>query len=169
MKLEYLLEDKSIKAKTKVAQMGEWLLKKQLSTENWLAFASVQNATNKATCIEAMEYATKMDAGIADKAIFQFVINALQDEAPRIKWESAKVIGHIAPLFPQYAQAAIKHLLANVHHPGNVVRWATAGALYKIIFCNSKLQLQLHPIIEKLVEDEKDNAVKKIYLSALKK
>ncbi|MCL1666734.1 hypothetical protein M2T82_01530 [Elizabethkingia ursingii] len=54
MSLEEIFQDKSIKAKAKVSQIGEWLINKELPVNELLAFADSQSATNKATCIEAI-------------------------------------------------------------------------------------------------------------------
>lgn len=53
------IQDKTIKAKAKVAQLGEELSTNKLTLELLIAFAEKQRHTDKATCIEALEYATK--------------------------------------------------------------------------------------------------------------
>ena len=51
-----------------------------------------------------MESATKLDPSIANEAVLNFVTAMLADHAPRVKWESAKVIGNIARCFPHKTQ-----------------------------------------------------------------
>lgn len=167
--IENLFQDKTIKAKGKVATIGEWLLTGELPIDELLVFAEKQKATDKATCIEAIEYATKKEATIADENLLVYVSNTLNDEEPRVKWESAKVIGNIAKQFPSQLDKAINHLLANAENNGTVVRWATAYALAEILKLKTESNKKLLPKIELLCEKEDDNGVKKKYLDALKK
>lgn len=169
MTIEQVFRDKTIKAKAKVATIGEWLLHHELPVEELLAYAEQQKATDKATCIEAAEYATKKQADIANESLLDFVTDALKDEEPRVKWESAKVIGNIARLFPERLDQAIQHLLLNAENTGTVVRWASAYALAEILKLKTGHNQKLLPRIEMLCDKEEDNGVKKKYLDALKK
>lgn len=63
----------------------------------------------------------------------------------------------------------MSNLLANADHNGIVVRWATAYALSEILSLKTEQNKKLLPKIEVLCEIEKDNAVKKKYLDAIKK
>ncbi|NGM61382.1 HEAT repeat domain-containing protein [Sphingobacterium sp. SGG-5] len=169
MTLDEIFQDKAIKAKGKVAAIGEWLLNSELPVDELLAYAEKQKATNKATCIEAVEYATKKNPTLADEYLLNYVTKALKDEEPRVKWESAKVIGNIAKLFPAQLEKPIDNLLPNAENTGTVVRWATAYALAEILKLKTDSNKKLLPKIESLCEKEEDNGVKKKYLDALKK
>jgi hypothetical protein len=169
MNLEELFKDKAVKAKAKVAQVGDWLLNGELPSDELLAFAETQNSVNKASCIEAFEYATKKTAEIADESLLAFVTEALKEEEPRVKWESAKVIANIAKAFPTQLSKSIANLLLNAEHTGTVVRWATATALAEILKLKTEQNEKLLPKIEEFCEKEEDNGVKKKYLDALKK
>lgn len=169
MTIEQVLQDKMIKAKAKVATIGEWLIKKELPLDELIAYAEKQKATDKATCIEAIEYATKKMPAIANGGLLSFVTQALKDDESRVKWESAKVIGNIAKLFPAQLEVSINNLLANAENTGTVVRWATAYALAEILKLKTDNNKKLLPKIETLSSNEEDNGVKKKYLDALKK
>lgn len=169
MNLNQIFEDKTIKAKGKVALIGDWLLIQELPLDELLAFAEKQKASDKATCIEAVEYATKKTPNIANEPLLNYVCNSLKDQEPRVKWESAKVIGNIAKLFPAQLDDAVKQLLINASYNGTVVRWATAYALAEILKLKTDLNKSLLPAVALLCEKEEDNAVKKKYLDALKK
>lgn len=169
MSLEEIFQDKSIKAKAKVAQIGEWLISRELPVDELLAFADTQPSTNKATCIEAVEYATKKSVITKDDSLLSFVTKTLADEEPRIKWESAKVIGNISKQFADQLAPAIAGLLKNAKNKGTVVRWATAYALAEILKLKMDYNKTLLSKIEILSEKEEDNGVKKKYLDALKK
>jgi hypothetical protein len=159
MKIEDIFQDKTIKAKGKVGMIVEWLVTKELPVEELLTYADKQKATDKATCIEAIEYATKKLPAIADESLLSYVTNTLKDEEPRIKWESAKVIGNIAKLFPTQLDKAITNLLPNAANAGTV----------EILKLKTDHNHKLLPKIEALCEKEEDNGVKKKYLEAIKK
>ena len=93
----------------------------------------------------------------------------MANKAPRVKWESAKVIGNIAHLFPTKLDKVIGNLLTNSENEGTVVRWAAAFALCEILKLNIKLNEELLPALEAICNREEDNAIKKKYLDAIKK
>lgn len=169
MTLEEIFQDKSIKVKSKVSTIGIWLTNNELSIGELLTYAEKQKATDKATCIEAIEYATKRIPAIADENLFDYVAKALKDDEPRVKWESAKVIGNIVAFFPAQINTSINSLLSNAENTGTVVRWATAYALAEILKLNTDHNKKLLPKIELLCDKEEDNGVKKKYIDALKK
>lgn len=169
MKIEQVFQDKGIKAKAKVSTIGQWLADGELPVEELLAFADKQKAADKATCIEAVEYATKTTPAIADESLLAYVTKSLKDDEPRVKWESARVIGNIAKLFPSELAPSIKNLLANAENPGTVVRWATATALAEILKLKTDANKKLLPAVETLCEKEEDNGVKKKYQDGIKK
>jgi HEAT repeat protein len=169
MTIAHVFQDKTIKAKGKVSTIGEWLLKGELPMDELTAYAEKQKASDKATCIEAVEYATKKLPSVANEDLLRYVTNALKDDEPRVKWESAKVIGNIAKNFPSQLEMSIKNLLANAENNGTVVRWATAFALAEILKLKTSHYTTLLSKIEILSEKEEDNGVKKKYLDALKK
>ncbi len=108
-------------------------------------------------------------ATIADERLLIFVTEALNDDAPRVKWESAKVIGNIAKYFPEDIDHTIEPLLQNAEHSGTVMRWATAYALAEILKIKSKSHSKLLAEVERLAENEENNDVKKKYLDALRR
>lgn len=169
MTLEELFKDKAIKPKDKTETISNWISEGSLPVDELISFAEKQKDPAKATCIEALEYATKQKPALADEACLTFVTGTLTEKAPRIKWESAKVIGNIAHLFPAKLDKSISNLLANTEHEGTVVRWSAAFALGEILKLNTKHNTGLLPAIEKICEKEEKNSIKKIYQAALKK
>ena len=133
MTIEELLKDKTKKTKQKVETISKWLLNGSLPTDDLITFAEKANDAEKATCIEAIEFATRQNSKIADESVFAFVTKTLTENAPRVKWESAKVVGNIAHLFPTKLNKAISNLLTNYEDNGTVVRWASAFALEKYL------------------------------------
>jgi HEAT repeat protein len=169
MNIAELLNDKTIKAKEKVETISKWLLDGSLPTDELLVFAEKAKDPEKATCIEAIEFATRQNAKIADESVFAYVTKTLTENAPRVKWESAKVVGNIAHLFPTKLNKAITNLLTNSEHDGTVVRWAAAFALGEILKLKTKHNNDLLRAIEAICDREQDNGIKKKYLDAIKK
>lgn len=167
--IEQVFKDKSLKAKAKVKTLGEWLLNGELPIDELLVYAEKQKASDKATCLEAIELATQKMPNIADETVMDYATKSLSDEEPRVKWESAKVIGNIAKLFPKKLDKAISNLLPNAENNGTVVRWATAYALAEILKLKTENNTKLLPKVEILCNKEEDTGVKKKYLDALKK
>ena len=169
MKLDEILNDKTIKQKPKVEAVSKMLLDKKLSVEELIAYAQTANDTLKATCIESLEFASRQNPSIATEKCLKFVSQTLADDAPRVKWESAKVVGNIAHLFPTKLDKAIGNLLTNSEYDGTVVRWAAAFALGEILKLKTKHNKDLLPALEAISIRETDNAIKKKYLDAIKK
>ena len=169
MQLEELFNDKSLKQKAKTELLSRSLLDKKLSIENLIEFAEKAKEVEKATCIEALEYATKQNPGIANETCMKFVSDTLTEKAPRVKMESAKVVGNIAHIFPTKLNKAIGNLLINAEDNGTVVRWAAAYALGEILKLKTKHNKDLLPTIEAICDRERDNAIKKKYQDAIKK
>jgi hypothetical protein len=164
-----ILSDKMLKVKNKVSSISDLLLSSKIKIKELVEQAKKENDVNKATLIEAMEHASKTNPAIIDEKGFQFAIDCLAAEAPRVKWESARLIANTAHLFPKMHKKAIVHLLDNTVHSGMVVRWSAATALSKIIQCKTALNKELIPAIQAIEKRETDNAIKKIYQQGLKK
>jgi HEAT repeat protein len=169
MNITEVLNNKTKKAKEKVETISKWLLEGSLPVCDLIAIAEKSKDPEKATCIEAIEFATRQAPQIAGESTFNFVTKALTENAPRIKWESAKVVGNIAHRFPSKLNKAIRNLLANTEHEGTVVRWAAAFALGEILKLKTRHYKELLPAIEAICNSEPDKGVKKKYLDAMKK
>lgn len=169
MTVEELIKDKTVKSKEKVDIISKWITENTLPTDELIVFAEKSKDPVKATCIEALEYATKQNPHLADEAVFTFVTQTLTEKAPRIQWESAKVIGNTAHLFPENLDKAIANLLNNTNHEGTVVRWSAAFALGEILKLKTTHTTTLLPALENISEKEEKNSIKKIYLDAIKK
>jgi HEAT repeat protein len=169
MSIDELFKDKAIKPKEKTETISKWILDKSLALDELIAFAEKQKDPAMGTCIEAIEFATKQNAHIADETVWDFVSKTLSAKAPRVKWESAKVIGNIAHLFPSKLDKALDNLLGNTKHEGTVVRWSAAFALGEILKLKTKHNKTLLPALESICDKEEKNSIQKIYLNAFKK
>lgn len=169
MTLGLLFSNKSLKAKDKTQELCNYLLNEIISTNELIDFAISAKDSDKATCIEALEFASKIKIEIIDKKCFQFVTDSLTNKAPRVKWEAAKVIGNSAQLFRNQLDEAITNLLKNASHEGTVVRWSAAYALGEILELKTKHNKDLIPRVKSVCNSEIKNSIKKIYEKALKK
>lgn len=132
-----ILKDKSLKTKEQVLVLAENILATNISINDVVSYALEAKDSETANCIEALEFVTKQQANCLSNDHFNFVVNCLNHKAPRIKWESAKVIGNTAFNHQNQLEKALVHLLLNTEHEGTVVRWSAAFAIGEIYKLNS--------------------------------
>ena len=168
MEFQELFNDKSKKPKEKTELLYKWIVTNPDKVNDLIDFAKRSKETIKATCIEAIEFATKNQPEIGSASCMDFVSKTLKEKAPRIKWESARVIGNIAHLHPGNLVEAINNLIENSEHSGTVVRWSAAYALGQILKIQTSQNEYLIPAIESICQKEEKNSIKKIYFDALK-
>lgn len=169
MDFQQLFADKTLKSKEKTDLISELLADHLQLLDALLQFAGLSKDPVKASCIEAIEHATKVNPGISSPQCLQFAVASLGSKSPRVKWESARLIGNIAHLFPDQLEEAIGMLLTNASHTGTVVRWSAAYALGNILAMRTPHNEVLVPAIEAICQQELKNSIRKIYLLALKK
>ena len=164
-----IIESRNFKPKEKVEQLSTALLNKAFQLDELVVVAIAQKDVDKANCIEAIEFATRANPQLITKTAFKFVVDSLQEKAPRIKWEAAKVIANTAMYAEVDLKKAIENLLQNSSHVGTVVRWSAAQALSAI--ANHKLKgfKVLLPQMHEIMIREEKSSIKKIYSQALKK
>ena len=164
MDLQELLNDKGIKSKVKTETINNWLLSEELSVDELTNFARSSKDPIKVTCIESIQIATKSNPEIATLNCLDFISKTLTEKAPRVKWESAEVIGNIALFYAEQLEEAIKNLLVNSEHEGTVVRWSAAFALGQILKIKTQRNKDLIPVIESICQREEKKQHKK-YIS----
>lgn len=169
MSIAEILNDKTRKPKVKTESIAKALLEGKIGAGELIAFAETAKDSPRATCIEALEFASNENPAIVNAKVFHFVSQNLKAKAPRVKWESAKVIGNTAHLFPAKLDEAIKNLLDNSEHEGTVVRWSAAFALGEIVKLKTKWNKELLPAVEAICKREEKNSIRKVYLEAVKK
>jgi DUF1680 family protein len=79
-----------------------------------------------------------------------------------------ETIGNLAQKDPTEVEKAIPNLLVNTKDKSTVVRWCAAFALTEITKSNPAIRKELDQKIEEIVQNEKNNGVKNVYLTALK-
>lgn len=168
MDIKVFLADKSLKPKQKTEHLGKLLLAEELSVDDLLAFAQTAKDPAKATCIEALELACQSNPNLVKENHFHFIISCTTAKAPRVKWESAKVIALIAGLYKDNLDAAIVALLNLTNDEGTVVRWSAATALSAIVALKTSHHETLLESLKQICETETQNSIKKIYLKAFK-
>lgn len=169
MNIDFILNDKSKKPKERISELVEGIINQSINIDELIEFALKSKDPMKASCIEALEYASKEHPELIDRRAFDFAINSLQEKAPRIKWESAKVIGNTVSLFANDLDKVLHNLLENTEHEGTVVRWSAAFALGEILKLKTSHYEDLLQTFETIIVNEEKNSIKKIYLDAIKK
>lgn len=168
MDVKAFLADKSLKPKQKTEHLGKLLLANELSVDDLLAFAKTAKDPAKASCIEAIELACQSQPSLVKENQFQYIISCTSSKAPRVKWESAKVIANTAILYKENLDATIVALLDLTNDEGTVVRWSAATALSAILLLKTSHFDALLESMKQICENETQNSIKKIYLKAFK-
>jgi hypothetical protein len=169
MDIKEILVNKQLKPAEKTQALSQMLLDKTIELKELIEVAENSKDAEKGTCIEALEYATQKKPGILDALSFEFVTECLKDKAPRVKWESSRVVGNTCHLFQGKLEKTVENLLDNTQHPGTVVRWSAAFALGQVIKMKSEVNIDLIPKVIAIIEKEEKNSITKIYLEAIKK
>lgn len=165
MNLSEILNKTTLKSKEKNQKISAALLSGELSEKSLLEFAAQARDVDRATLMEAAEYTTKSNPDFGSIHLLQFAGEQLSSEAPRVVWESSRVIGNLCR---KYSDAALKltpRLAANTEHEGTVVRWSTAYALSQILIQTKDKRLS--ELMRNISKKEKENSIRKIYDAAL--
>jgi HEAT repeat protein len=164
MLIDEVLNNKEIKSKEKTKLLSNALMENEITIDMIMDYSIDAKIPIKGTCMEVLEAATSENPEVASPKLLEFAENNLSVKAPRIKWESAKVIGNIAHLFPEQLETSIEHLLVNASHEGTVVRWSAAYALTKI--ASLPKHFELIGQLTKISATEEKASIKKIYEKA---
>lgn len=164
--IKEILESKK-KSKEIVKLLAETLKREEKLINELIQYFENRSIAEKGNCIEAIEYVTKEKPEFAENCL-EFIIEHINDKAPRVRWEACRIIGNVAQRFPDKVKKAIPKLLENTRDKVTVVRWSAAFALTEIARSSSEMEKHLTPEFNKIMKRETNNGVKNIYLKYLK-
>jgi hypothetical protein len=121
----------------------------------------------KGTAADVMKHVSKDTPEIVAPYIDD-ILDYINYKAPRVKWGVPETIGNLAQKYPTEVEKAIPNLLVNTKDKSTVVRWCAAFALTEIAKSNPAIRLELGSKMEEIVQNEKNNGVKNVYLKALR-
>ncbi len=121
----------------------------------------------KGILMEAVEFATKTTPSLVNSQI-DLIARYLDDPAPKVKWEAARIMANVASIFPIKITGAIPQLLLNTKDPGTVVRWSAAYALCEIAKHNLKVRPELMNHFNHIIKTERNSGVRNVYIRAVK-
>lgn len=168
-KIEQILQSK-IKPKEKQVKLVEAVSQKKIATKEFIDFFISAPDVDKGTCADVMKHVSDKNPEILAPYI-DTLIKYINYKAPRVKWGIPEAIGNMAKKYPEKVIKAIPNLLQNtIENKINttVVRWCAAYALSEIAKNNSKERKKLLPAFRKIINKEKNNGVKNVYIKALK-
>ena len=122
---------------------------------------------DKGTAADVMKHVSKNTPEMVAPYIDDLV-DYINYKAPRVKWGVPETIGNLAQKYPTEVKKAIPKLLVNTKDKSTVVRWCATFALTEIAKSNPAIRKELGSKIEEIVQNEKNNGVKNVYLKALK-
>lgn len=160
--LTEILKEK-LKPKEKTVKLAQNLKSDPKAMEDLLDFWNSAKDAEKGTLLSAVTLIVSQNPEFIGDHL-DFVIAQIGHKAPRVKWESAEIVGHTSKIFPEKVMTAIPALLANTSFDGTVVRWSAAFALSEIVKNVPASRDQLLPEIEKILERETNNGVRSLFL-----
>jgi hypothetical protein len=163
--IEVILKS-GMKPKERIVRLADSVKKGLIPISAVIDYYEKGSTAEKGDCIEAMEFVSEEKPEMISTRL-DFVIGQLNHAAPRVKWESARILGNAARNDSDRLGKAIPKLLANAKDEGTVVRWSAARALTELAIRNSGHRKKLLPQFKRLLKSENNNGVKKIYLKAV--
>jgi len=121
-----IFADKSVNPKQLRETISSIIVSGTLEIETLISFAHTARPPLKATCIEAIEYVTRLHNIRLTQPQLSWVIGCLAAKEPHVIWESAKVTGNVIAHHPVLVAQATAALLPLAEHKGTVVRWSAA-------------------------------------------
>jgi hypothetical protein len=160
-----ILESK-LKPREKVSNLFDAIIREKISFQEFFEFFKVCSNVEKGTCADVMKHISA-DNPEFFKSCIEDLIEYINYNLPRIKWGVQETIGNISRKFPDRVEKAIPNLLLNTKDDSTVVRWCAAFALTEIAKNNPKTREKLSSIFSEIVEKEKNNGVRNVYIKAL--
>lgn len=168
-KLVAIFNNPELKPSEKTQALNQGLQSGAISINEIIQFAHNSKEPIQATCMEAFEFFTREKPQSVEPEIVSFALAHLASKAPRLQWESAKVIGNCATIFPDLCEAAIPALIENSESKGTVVRWSAAFAMHQLLLLQRPINNELIPFAQSKLQSEEKNSIRKWYEKALKK
>ncbi len=168
-KIEAILQSK-LKPKEKQTKLVEAVSQKQITANEFVEYFKSASDVDKGTCADVMKHVSAASPEILAPHI-DVLVEYINYKAPRVKWGVPEAIGNLAKKYPEKVTKAIPNLLQNtVDNKINttVIKWCAAYALAEIAKNNPETRKQLLPIFLHLIESEKNNGVRNVYVKALK-
>jgi hypothetical protein len=166
--IETILQS-AMKPKEKQAALVEAVCSGAVKSGELMAFFTSASYVDKGSCADAMKHIAERAPEVLAPYI-DTLAPYINHKAPRVKWGVSEAIGNCAGKYPDKTIAAIPYLMRNTAADEintTVVRWCAAFGLSEIALHCVKARNELVPEMKKLVEREKNNGVKNLYLKAL--
>ncbi|MCD6590781.1 MAG: hypothetical protein J7K72_02300 [Candidatus Aenigmarchaeota archaeon] len=96
-----------------------------------MEYFKIGRLAEKGYVMEILDYVSRDNQKIVVPCA-DFVMNYMNNEAPKIKWKACRIIANLAQKFPEKVKQSVPKLLANTKDKGTVVRWSAAFALTEI-------------------------------------
>ena len=156
------------KPKEKVAQITDLVFQNRVTFNHLMEVLRTGSDVEKGTCAEVMKHVTKDKPELALDYIKE-LIGFINHKLPRVKWGVPESIGHIARKYPKQVEAAVPKLLKNTKEKSTVIRWCAGFALTEIALHHPELSKALVKKLSAIMNSEKNNGVKNLYVKVLSK
>jgi hypothetical protein len=164
--IEKIIQSK-LKPKDKIEGISREIIHDKSLVPAVIALFRKGKDAERGLCMETLERVSEL-APEHIVPYLGFILDQINDKAPRVKWESSRIIASMARICPEETTAAVPMLLKNTKDEGTVVRWSAARALTEIAKYHSKAKKELLPRLKALEKKEKNGGVKNVYRKAFK-
>lgn len=167
--IEEILHSKA-KPKEKQVTLVEAVVSGKIPVKGLIDFFELASDVDKGNCSDAMKHISAEKPELLVPYI-DILLKYINYKLPRVKWGVPEAIGNMAKHYPDKVEIAIPYLLKNTTDDrinSTVIKWCAAFALSEIAKYNSNTREQLFPIFTEIIEKEKNNGVKNVYIKALK-
>lgn len=167
MTIEEILSSKA-KPKDKLDQLSKAILAKDILLEEIVDHYRDASTSEKGYLVESLEYVSQEKPEMIEP-IVDFVIDNINfPDAPRVRWEAARVIANLASLNLKRLKEAFDPLLENTKDKGTVVRWSAALALTELAKNSPAVASKFDKVVAKLERAEENKGVRNHYINYLK-
>jgi hypothetical protein len=167
LKIIKIIRDWNEKPKKLVEFLSESIINDNKLFSQLIEILKNGSDVEKGTVADVMKHVSKSKPEIVLPYV-DFLMGYINYKASRVKWGIPETIGNLAKSYPKEAQKAIPNLLVNTQDKSTVVRWCAAYALSEIAINDTQVRQILVPKIKEIIQKEKNNGVKNIYIKALK-
>lgn len=164
-----ILNDKSIKSKAKRKKIVDAILGGDLTLADIEKIIGSIGDEQVTVILEAIDEIAKNSLRDLDIAYLQLAEKYIASGSDTVKRAASMIVGDLAKHYPDKVDSAVKALIRNINDKSKEVREGSAYGISKILELKEYASSSLHNIASKIMEQEPDKKIKKIYNKTLKK
>ncbi len=169
MTLTEIMSDKSIKKLQARTMIIDGIMQGNITIEEIEAASAELKDSRFSAVLEAVEEISNKGLTNLSADYLELAKRYVSCGDNSCKRESSRIIGNLAPQYPEALEDCIPALLDNAKSEGTVIRWGSAYALSRIVLLKEYRDSDLYERLVSICDSEQENGVKNQYLKALRK